>query len=98
MMSFDACVATASRRRRARTGEHDQAVVRRRMTSHLLLPATFVACLAIMAFAPAANAASGGFTIDGVVPDAGATFFADPSGATSELGAVNASYNKVGNI
>ena len=45
-----------------------------------------------------ARAASGGFNIDGNVPDAGAAFFGDPSGATSELGAKNASYNKVGDI
>jgi len=45
-----------------------------------------------------AAAANGGFSIDGTVPDAGAHFFADPYGATSELGALNASYNKLGNI
>ena len=46
---------------------------------------------------------AGGFNIDGDVLGTGgeevdASFFADPSGNSTELGAVNANYNKVGNI
>ena len=45
-----------------------------------------------------AHAADGPFTIDGVVPDAGATELSDPSGNVKELGPKNASTTKIGVI
>jgi hypothetical protein len=45
---------------------------------------------------PSALAADGPFTIDGVVPDAGATELPDPSGNVKELGPKNGNTTKIG--
>ncbi|MCA1711843.1 MAG: hypothetical protein LC789_09515 [Actinobacteria bacterium] len=47
---------------------------------------------------PPPAGAYGGFTIDGLVPDAGATAYSDPHGSDSELGPMNGTSTKVGVI
>jgi len=55
--------------------------------------------LAVPVFtAASAQAASGPFSIDGVVPDTGATQLTDPSGNVKELGPVNSNTTKIGVI
>jgi hypothetical protein len=46
----------------------------------------------------AAGTLNSGYTIEGTVPDAGTTFFPDPSGAAKELDVINESTAKLGNI
>lgn len=52
----------------------------------------------ILGGAPAASAADGPFTIDGNIPDAGATELPDLSGNVKELGPLNSSTTKIGVI
>ncbi len=76
----------------------DAGAFARRVASHLVLLALAVAATLLL-FAPgSARAASGGYTIDGDDPDAGAAFYTDPSGNSSELGAEQGSTTKLGNI
>lgn len=65
--------------------------------------ATLAACLVIgsaaaVSVGSSAQAASGPFSIDGNVPDAGTTVLADPAGNVKELGPINASSTKIGVI
>src|SRR3954452_17304722 len=52
----------------------------------------------IFAFSGTALAATGGFSIDGTVPDVGVSHFDDPFGGASELGPVNSASTKLGVI
>jgi hypothetical protein len=63
------------------------------------LGAFFALVLALASFtAQTAMAADGPFTIDGAVPDAGATELTDPFGNVKELGPLNSSTTKIGLI
>ena len=63
------------------------------------LAALAALALAIPLFtATGAQAASGPFLVDGVVPDAGAVQLSDPSGNVKELGPLNSNTTKIGVI
>jgi hypothetical protein len=70
-----------------------------KVTRRLVIPALLVvALLAGFGIASVVTAASGGWTIDGQVPDADTTKFSDPFGAMDELGPINSNTTKLGVI
>jgi len=58
----------------------------------------FAATLMILVSMPVARAADGPFSIDGTIPDAGATELSDPFGNVKELGPINGNTTKIGVI
>ncbi|MEO5609308.1 MAG: hemagglutinin, partial [Ornithinibacter sp.] len=69
-----------------------------RSTRARALAAGLGAVLTLGLLAPGAFAASGPYTIDGTIPDSGATVLPDLSGNSKELGPLNQSTTKIGVI
>src|SRR5215212_5950688 len=68
---------------------------RRRRRSML---GVFAATIMVLASMPVARAADGPFSIDGTIPDSGATELPDLFGSVKELGPLNSNTTKIGVI
>src|SRR3954471_5779687 len=78
--------------------QHTAPFIQFRRYLPMLAIVTMVTIVGIFGFAGKALAATGGFAIDGTVPDAGVSQFNDPYGGASELGPLNSATTKLGVI